>query len=116
MSDMNTQDGQYAYRPWNPRPRWTYAGPGATHEEMLIQQSLDANTQPGEMLSETVRPPLPQIRMFPARYGYDQTALTIDDIVNIDRIYREPRISWYSGTPAGYVGNSRNSMNSLGNV
>ena len=107
---MSSPDGVYNRRPWNPPPRWTYNGPGATHEEQITQESISANTQPGEQLAATVRPPLPQIRLFPDRFGYDTTPLTVEDVVSLDRRYRNVQVSWYSGGPASFSGAPRNSM------
>ena len=34
----------------------------------------------------------------------------IEDVVTVDRQYHEPRISWFSGSPAGYGGTARNDL------
>ena len=68
-------------------------------------------TIPGAQIQQMVRPNLPQIRLFPDRFGYgDRRQPEMDDIVSIDRNYVEPRVSWYSGGPAGYTGSSRNDL------
>lgn len=117
---MSQFDGQYDYtKPWqaqrisNPagNPRWTYAGPWSSNEERLTQQALAVATIPGAQLQQLVRPNLPQIRLFPDKFGYgDRRQPEIDDVVSIDRNYVEPRVSWYSGGPAGYSGSSRNDL------
>lgn len=115
-------DGVYDHtKPWRSgipsdvvKPRWTYAGPWATNEERLTQQALAVATIPGAQLQQIVRPPLPQIRLFPDRFGYgDRSQPEIEDIVSIDRVYTEPRISWYSGGVGGYSGASRNSLQDI---
>jgi hypothetical protein len=79
--------------------------------ERLTQQALMVATIPGAVLQQIVTPPLPQIRIFPDRFGYgERTQPTIEDIVSVDRVYTDPRVSWYSGSPAGYSGSSRNSL------
>lgn len=112
-------DGVYDYtKPWRGgepsdvvQPRWTYAGPWASNEERLTQQALVVASIPGKDLQEMVRPPLPQIRLFPDRFGYgERTQPEIDDVVSIDRVYTEPRVSWYSGGVGSYSGSSRNSL------
>jgi hypothetical protein len=111
-------DGNYDYtKPWRApvqpdqvAKRWTYNGPWASNMERLTQQALMVATIPGQDISAMVRPPLPQIALFPDRYGYDRRQPGIEDIVTIDRNYVEPRISWYSGGPGGYAGASRNSL------
>lgn len=114
-------DGNYDYtKPWRNnqtdqqgRPKWSYNGPWSSNEERLTQQALMVMTVPGAQIQEMVRPNLPQLRLFPDRFGYgDRSQPGIDDVVSIDRNYVEPRVSWYSGGPAGYSGSSRNSLES----
>ena len=113
----NIPDGRYdRTKPWVPgvapepaMPRWQYLGPFASNEERLTQQAIQANTLPGHELADIVRPPL-MINPFPPRYGYDQRVPTIYDVMDVERSYTEPRVSWYSGSPAGYEGTSRNTL------
>jgi len=94
-------------------PAWSYNGPWASNMERLTQQALMASSLPGAQLQAVVRPPLPQIRLFPDREGFgDRTQPDIYDVISLDRVYMEPRVSWYSGSPAGYSGSSRNSLGS----
>lgn len=122
----HTFDGRYDYtKPWvtnqpsddayaDPQPKWTYNGPWASNMERLTQQALMAATIPGTQLQQLVRPPLPQIRLFPDRFGFgNRTQPEIDDVVSLDRVYTEPRVSWYSGSPAGYSGSSRNDLGAI---
>lgn len=116
-------DGRYDYtKPWvtntpadnTTQPIWSYSGPWSSNMERLTQQALMAATIPGAQLQEMVRPPLPQIRLFPDRFGFgNRRQPDIDDVVSLDRVYTEPRISWYSGSPAGYSGSSRNSLEGI---
>jgi hypothetical protein len=112
-------DGVYDYtKPWRAgvpsdvvQPKWTYLGPWASNEQRLTQQAMVVATIPGAEIQELVRPPLPQIQLFPNRFGYgERTQPTIDDVVTIDRVYSEPRVSWYSGGIGSYSGSSRNSI------
>ena len=112
-------DGNYDYtkswrapvQPDQVAKRYSYQGPWATNMERLTQQALMIMTIPGADIQAMVRPPLPQIRLFPDRYGYgDRRSPGIEDIVTIDRHYHEPRISWFSGGVAGYSGSSRNNL------
>ncbi|CAB4123983.1 hypothetical protein UFOVP45_83 [uncultured Caudovirales phage] len=97
--------------PTSGAPKWSYNGPWASNMERLTQQALMVATIPGAQLQQMVRPPLPQIRVFPDRFGFgERTQPTIEDVVSVDRVYTEPRVSWYSGSPAGYSGSSRNSL------
>lgn len=119
-------DGNYDYtKPWrgpgNPGVRgvaptsaeqsWSYLGPWASNEERLTQQALAVATLTGDQIRQMVRPPLPQIRVFPDRFGFGpRTQPEIEDVVTIDRVYDEPRVSWYSGGIGSYSGASRNSL------
>lgn len=114
-------DGQYdRTKPWQTwrapvQPdqvarRWQYNGPWATNMERLTSQALMVMNIPGADIQQMVRPPLPQIQLFPPRYGYPTTQPGIEDVVTIDRNYVEPRISWYSGGVSGFSGSSRNSL------
>jgi hypothetical protein len=93
------------------RPKSSYNGPWSSNEERLTQQALMTNSMTGAQLRTEIRPNLPQIRLFPDRFGYgDRFEIGIDDVVSIDRVYVEPRVSWYSGGPAGYSGSTRNGL------
>lgn len=122
----NATDGRYDYtKPWvtndpaedaysDPQPTWTYNGPWASNMERLTQQALMAATMPRNVLQEMVVAPLPQIRLFPNRFGFgNRLQPDIEDVVSLDRVYTEPRVSWYSGSPAGFSGADRNSLESL---
>lgn len=112
----NEFDGRYDQtKPWagpgGSSPKWSYSGPWASNEERLTQQALMAAIASPEQIRTSVRPNLPQLKLFPARFGYgNRRQPEIDDVVSIDRNYVEPRVSWYSGGPAGYSGSSRNSL------
>lgn len=99
------------YAPTSSEKSWSYLGPWASNEERLTQQALVVASIPGSKIQEMVRPPLPQIRLFPDRFGYGmRTQPEIDDVVSIDRVYTEPRVAWYSGGVGSYSGSSRNSL------
>jgi hypothetical protein len=94
--------------------RSSYNGPWASNMERLTSQALMVAAMPGAELQQVVRPPLPQIRLFPDRFGFGvRQQPDIDDVVSLDRVYMEPRVSWYSGSPAGYSGSSTNSLGSV---
>jgi len=113
-------DGNYDYtKPWRApvqpdqvAKRWTYNGPWSSNMERLTQQALMVATIPGKDLAEMVRPPLPQIQLFPPKYGYERYQRGIADVVTIDRVYQNPRISWFSGGVSGYSGSDRNALGS----
>ena len=114
-------DGNYDYtKPWRApiqpdqvAKRYQYNGPWSTNMERLTSQAMMVMNIPGADIQAMVRPPLPQVRLFPERFGYgDRNQPGIDDIVTIDRVYTDPRVSWYSGSPAGFGGTARNDLGS----
>jgi hypothetical protein len=122
----NSFDGRYDYtKPWVDNPSdsgdeaadpqsWSFNGPWSSNMGKLTQQALLANTMPGAQLQQLVRPPLPQIQLFPPRFGFGpRPQIEIDDVISLDRVYTEPRVSWYSGSPSGYSGSSRNSLEGI---
>ena len=91
-------DGSYYRPPWVAPPEAAYPpqgylGPFASNQERMLSQALASQTMQGAQLQEYVRPPLPQIELFPARYGYVKDALRIDDIIDItSRAYETERV------------------------
>ena len=116
----NTPDGRYDQKPWSPgvspeplQPRWQFLGPFASNEERLTQQAIQSNVLPGAEIPELVRTPMPQVNPFPDRFGYARTIPGILDIIDVNRMHQDPRVSWFSGGVAGYSGSSRNAFGSL---
>lgn len=111
-------DGRYDQKPWSPgvspepvAPRYQYLGPFASNEERLTQQAIQSVILPGAELAEMARVPMPQIDLFPPRFGYgERVEPGIMDVVEVDRRYQDPRVSWFSGGPGGYSGTSRNTL------
>jgi hypothetical protein len=80
------------------------------NEERLVSQALVVATIPGAQLAAQVRPPLPNIRPFPPRFGYPEYASRqpgIDAVLDVPFSYRNRR-SDISGGPAGWQASSRN--------
>lgn len=116
----SSADGRYDHKPWVPQvspepvgPRFQFLGPFASNEERLTQQAIQANVLPGDEIGALVRNPIPQIELFPERFGYDRTQPGILDIIEVNRRYDDPRVSWFSGGVAGYSGTSRNAFGSV---
>lgn len=110
-------DGVYNRRPWvapteAAYPPQEYIGPFQSNQERLISQSLAAWTMSGPELQEYVRPPLPQIQLFPARYGYVEHEIGIEDIVELPRrVATTQRVeSDFSQTPNSTQSTSTNSL------
>jgi hypothetical protein len=88
----NTPDGKYGYRAWDkpvgvPKeaamPPQEYIGPFASNSERLVTQALKVGNLTGQEIQQYVRPPLPQVQLFPQRFGYEVSEYGIRDIVEL---------------------------------
>lgn len=116
-------DGTYGRRPWNTDgrqpyhtpeeaafPPQEYLGPFQSNQDRLLNQAMAVWTMSSEEIQEHVRPNLPQIQLFPDRYGYTDNELTLEDIVRLPA-GREQRVeSDYSNTPNTTQSTSRNTL------
>lgn len=75
--------------PWQPRPF-------TTKTEYQVSEAMRLMAVPAEVIRQQ-RPPVP-IQLFPPILGYDDTPLTIEDVLETDRWAPQIR-SWVSGTP-----------------
>lgn len=86
-----------------------YLRPASPWEEKLTGQATEVVDMDRAEISAVVRPALPQIELFPPRFGYSTRELGIRDILRGDRNLPDRRAD-FSGSPAGYQGSSRNGM------
>lgn len=87
------------------QPRW-----GMEMMEHQLDRALQVANVPGEALRQ-LPAPLMQVQAFRQREGLplkQQRQIHIEDIIDVNRIYNDPRIFW-TGTPGGFTGASRNS-------
>jgi hypothetical protein len=110
-------DGVYNRRPWTApaeaaMPPQEYIGPFQSNQERLLSQSLAAWNMTAAEIQEYVRPPLPQIQLFPARFGYTDTEIGIEDLINLPRrVATTQRVeSDFSQTPNTQESSSTNSL------
>jgi hypothetical protein len=110
-------DGVYNRRPWVAPPEAAYppqefVGPFASNQERLLSQSLAAWRLSREELRTYVRPTLPQINLFPEKYGYNENEIGIEDIVELPRrTATTQRVeSDFSQTPNTTESTSRNAL------
>jgi hypothetical protein len=110
-------DGVYNRRPWTAPleaeyPPQEYIGPFASNQERLLSQSLAAWNMSAAEIQEYVRPPLPQIQLFPARFGYTDKEIGIEDLINLPRrVATTQRVeSDFSQTPNTQESSSTNSL------
>lgn len=112
-------DGVYGRRAWTATtsapaeaamPPQEYIGPFASNQERLLSQSLAAWNMTGSEIQEYVRPPLPQVKLFPSRYGFTEYEITIEDIVQMPRRGQQRVESDFSQTPNTTESSSRNAL------
>jgi hypothetical protein len=108
-------DGVYSRKPWQAPPEaayppQAYIGPFASNQERLLSQSLAVNTMSGAEIQEYVRPPMPQIKLFPPRFGYTDTEISIEDIIELPGRAQQRVESDFSQTPNTTESTSRNNL------
>ena len=109
-------DGVYNRRAWSaptadaPNPPQEYLGPFASNQERLLTQSLATWNMTASEIQEYVRPPLPQVKLFPSRYGFTEYEITIEDIVQMPRRGQQRVESDFSQTPNTTQSSSRNTL------
>lgn len=107
-------DGVYNHKPWNPSlPPQEYTSPYATNQEKLIGQAKASIMMSGPELQNLVRPNLPQIELFPEKWGYSQEEYGIRDIIelrNPGAAKPQRNESDYSQTPNTQESSSRNTL------
>ena len=110
-------DGVYNHRPWTAPveaayPPQQYIGPFQSNAERLTSQALAAWSMSGAEIQEYVRPPLPQIKLFPNRFGYTEDEIGIEDLINLPRnVAATQRVeSDFSQTPNSTQSSSRNTL------
>jgi hypothetical protein len=108
-------DGVYSRKPWQAPPEaayppQAYIGPFASNQERLLSQSLAVNTMSGAEIQEYVRPPMPQITLFPPRFGYTDTEISIEDIIELPGRAQQRVESDFSQSPNTPQGSSRNTL------
>ena len=108
-------DTRYRTYPWD-EPQGTrgaYAAPFGTPEYTETVDALESITAIDAQVAAR-RVPLPQIELFPPRFGYARTQPGIRETLSIARLYPDQSRS-LSGTEAGYSGSPRNALNTGGN-
>jgi hypothetical protein len=110
---MQLQDGVYDRKPWVAPPEaayppQAYLGPFPSNQERLLSQALISLNLPGAELQQIVRPNLPQLQLFPPRFGYEDSAYNINDIMEVTaRTYERTD---YAQQPNTQESTSRNSL------
>jgi hypothetical protein len=118
---MENQNGVYDYskgRPItneDPDPsllRYDFMGPFANAQEAFMARALKSATMPAALLSDLIRPPLPQVQLFPPKFGYRTRALGIEDVMDVNETFSPTRVD-FTREPGGYQGTARNVSESV---
>lgn len=85
----NMQNGVYSNRPWIAPPEaayppQAYIGPFASNQEQNLSQAMASLQMSSEEIQALVRPNLPQIQLFPEKYGYSTREYGLDDIIELN--------------------------------
>lgn len=83
------QNGVYSNRPWIAPPEaayppQAYIGPFASNQEQNLSQAMASLQMSSEEIQALVRPNLPQIQLFPEKYGYSTREYGLDDIIELN--------------------------------
>ena len=121
MFTMNNQDSVYDHTKGRsivsdePEPsllRYDYMGPFANAQEAFMARALKAATMPRELIQDIVRPPLPQIQLFPPRFGYRTRELSVMDVMDVNNEFQPTRVD-FTGEKGSYQGSARNMSESV---
>jgi hypothetical protein len=85
----NIANGVYSNRPWIAPPEaayppQAYIGPFASNQEQVVSQAMASLNMTSEQIQEFCRPNLPQIELFPQKYGYSTKEYGLDDIIELN--------------------------------
>lgn len=95
-----------------PEIRYDYMGPFKDTQDMLITRAVRSVTLPAQMIQDLVRPNLPQVQLFPPRFGYRTRQLGIADVMDVNLEYQPTRTD-FSQSPSSYQGTARNVSESV---
>jgi hypothetical protein len=118
---MENQNGVYDYSKGRPIVsedpdasllRYDFMGPFANAQEAFMVRALRSATMPAALLQDLIRPPLPQIQLFPPRFGYRTRQLGILDVMDVNEEFQPTRVD-FTREPGGYQGTSRNVSESV---
>lgn len=115
---MQQQDGVYDHTKDRkivdngPEIRYDYMGPFKDTQDMLLTRAIRSVTLPSVMVQDLVRPNLPQVQLFPPRFGYRTRQLGLLDVMDVNVEYQPTRTD-FSQSPSSYQGTSRNVSESV---
>lgn len=81
------------------------AGPWADWPETLAQERLEMFLKQDAQVMSAIQPPIPNIGRVAPRFGFRNSALTIQDVVRVNEIYQGPNTDPLTQRP-GYSGSA----------
>jgi hypothetical protein len=87
-------------------------GPFGSVQEALLTRAVRSVTLPAMMVQDIVRPPLPQVQLFPPRFGYRTRELGVEDVMNVDSEFQPTRTD-FSQSNGSFQGTGRNVSESV---
>ena len=120
MENQNSIYDQTKGRPIvgeDPEPsllRYDYMGPFENVQDAFMARALKSVTMPAQLIPDIVRPPLPQVQLFPPRFGYRHRELGVLDVMDValDENFQPIRTD-FTRSPGGYQGTARNISESV---
>lgn len=109
----NLVNGVYDTKPWVAPPQaayppQAYIGPFPSNQDRMTTQATAVMLMTGPQIQEYVRPNLPQVELFPPRFGYYKNAVGIEDIIELtSRTYERTD---FSGEDSNINSTSRNTL------
>lgn len=104
MSDY--PDGRYDRTKPDAQPL-LYGQPGGTWQDRLQREALESVTMSSRQIS-MIQCPLPQVQLFPPRFGYPPQAAGIVDVMNLNR--ETLPVQTFSGGNGSFEGSDRNTL------
>jgi hypothetical protein len=113
----NTPNGKYGFRAWDKpigvppeaaMPPQAYIGPFASNSERMLSQAMAIGRMTASEIQDLVRPALPQVKLFPNRFGYETAEYGIKDIVELSGRIQQ-RVD-FSGAATTTESTSRNAL------
>lgn len=92
--------------------RYDFMGPFANAQEAFMARALKSTTMPAALLQDLIRPPLPQVQLFPPRFGYRTREIGILDVMDVNDAFQPTRVD-FTREPGGYQGTARNVSESV---
>ena len=116
----NTPNGKYGMRAWDKpvgvpeqaaMPPQAYIGPFASNSERMMTQALEVANMTSEEIQAYVRPNLPQVELFPDRYGFNTNEFGLTDIIQVTG--RSNERTDFSQVPYALQSTSRNALGTV---